>query len=427
MPVPVVRRHHLVVCTLAALPFLAGCAADAPFTAPEPAVRASVQSFTLAGTDFLVAGAPVGSFGAFVVNNSGRATTEFWDNLSADRPAAGTASQNCNVGHWASGTFSTTCENDAPGSDVNIPAAGTWTRYWGDGPQSRDPSAFMFTGAHQYKVRLLASYAGNSSVVGYYTRIGGSYQFTPVAPWGLKTIGTEVTIPAGADWGLFIGNRFNPDLAGCGTGPNGERYYCSDANGGFTPTTPPVPLQQHALFTNGAGSAFLVGMEDNSVETLPEGTFYDSDYQDYIFRIEPVVAPGGGPVGGCSPGFWRNQRGDAWPGGYSPNTLFTAVFGEGANPEAFAGRTLHEVLTQGGGGLTALGRHTVSALLNAATPNGVMNYELTPQQVIDKFKAVYPGGDYGALADEFEALQDENGRVCTVPRVNVNGGGGRRR
>ena len=35
--------------------------------------------------------------------------------------------------------------------------------------------------------------------------------------------------------------------------------------------------------------------------------------------------------------------------------------------DAFPGMTLLEVLSQGGGGLNALGRHTVAALLNAAS------------------------------------------------------------
>jgi hypothetical protein len=68
--------------------------------------------------------------------------------------------------------------------------------------------------------------------------------------------------------------------------------------------------------------------------------------------------------------------------------------------------TLLQVLEQGGGGLNALGRHTVAALLNAAS--GGVDYALTPAEVISAFNAVFPGGDYEALKNLF-ATQNEFG------------------
>jgi hypothetical protein len=50
------------------------------------------------------------------------------------------------------------------------------------------------------------------------------------------------------------------------------------------------------------------------------------------------------------------------------------------------------------------GRHTVAALLNTAS-SGV-SFNLTPQQVIDAFNAVFPGGDFEDLKDEFEAFNE---------------------
>ena len=76
---------------------------------------------------------------------------------------------------------------------------------------------------------------------------------------------------------------------------------------------------------------------------------------------------------------------------------------------AFSGLTLLQVLEQGGGGLNALGRHTVSALLNAAS--GGVSSPFTPQDVINQFNAVFPGGDYEGQKNVFE---DENERGCPL-------------
>jgi hypothetical protein len=81
--------------------------------------------------------------------------------------------------------------------------------------------------------------------------------------------------------------------------------------------------------------------------------------------------------------------------------------------DAFPGLSFQEVLSGKGGGLTALGRHTVSAYFNAVALGS--DYELTPAEVVAKFNAVFPGGDYGALSDEFAALEDVDERICPNP------------
>jgi hypothetical protein len=67
-----------------------------------------------------------------------------------------------------------------------------------------------------------------------------------------------------------------------------------------------------------------------------------------------------------------------------------------------------QVLGNGGGGLKALGRHTVAALLNGADPD--VDYKYTDEEVIAMFQAVYPGKnkDYEALKDKF-AVENERG------------------
>jgi hypothetical protein len=108
---------------------------------------------------------------------------------------------------------------------------------------------------------------------------------------------------------------------------------------------------------------------------------------------------------GCTPGYWKqSQHFGSWKG-YSPNQKFSTVF-----DNAFPGKTLLEVLGQGGGGLNALGRHTVAALLDASSG---IDYGMAAEEVIAKFNAAYPGTDYETLKDQFAAM---NERGCPLGR-----------
>lgn len=112
-------------------------------------------------------------------------------------------------------------------------------------------------------------------------------------------------------------------------------------------------------------------------------------------------------LAGCTPGFWKQEQHFEFWTGYSPSTLFSDVF-----ENAFPGKTLLQVVSAGGGGLTALGRHTVAALLNASNPN--VNYGVaTPAEVIAAFNAAYPGtqSSYNTLKNRFE---DFNEIGCTA-------------
>lgn len=112
-----------------------------------------------------------------------------------------------------------------------------------------------------------------------------------------------------------------------------------------------------------------------------------------------VVIEGGGQ--GCTPGYWKQDHHfGSWTAPYTPDTLFSDVF-----EDAFPGKTLVEVLAQGGGQEFALGRHTVAALLNAASPG--VSYDLPVDSVIDMFNSAYPDGDYEALKDYFENFNEQ--------------------
>jgi hypothetical protein len=126
-----------------------------------------------------------------------------------------------------------------------------------------------------------------------------------------------------------------------------------------------------------------------------------------LVRFTNTFVPPPPPSGlqGCTPGYWKqDQHFNSWTAPYTPNTLFNTVF-----DNAFPGMTLLQVLENGGGGLDALGRHTVAALLSSAS-NGV-NYGMTPAQVIAAFNAVFPGGNYEGQKNIFAAL---NERTCPL-------------
>jgi hypothetical protein len=120
----------------------------------------------------------------------------------------------------------------------------------------------------------------------------------------------------------------------------------------------------------------------------------------------PEEPPEGGQ--GCTPGYWRQDHHyDSWTAPYTPNTLFSDVFAD-----AFPGKTLGQVVWLNGGGLNALGRHAVAALLNAASAN--VSYDLTTAQVISQFNTAYASGSKGTIEDLKNVLDMLNNQGCTL-------------
>jgi len=111
---------------------------------------------------------------------------------------------------------------------------------------------------------------------------------------------------------------------------------------------------------------------------------------------------------GCTPGYWKQeQHFDSWMG-YSPADMFSAVFGN----NAFPGMTLLAVMKQGGGGLNALGRHAVAALLNASSMD--VSYDRSVAQVIAMFNAAYASGNEGAVETTKNVLNYFNELGCSL-------------
>ena len=230
---------------------------------------------------------PIGDAGAFtnaiVADNSLRLTTEFWDNTSADNPVSG-STVNCNIGHYATGSFSDDCANDPPNAAASNANKGGYSKYFGDGVADLDAAGFMFKGNNTYTVTLRGSYNGQNSQVGWFTVTGGVYTFHEIPAWSARTINAAVLIdPLGKDWGFYINNTFNTNGGGC----QDADHDCSDATGGFTG----MSFQQFALMINATSDRYLVGAEDNKLELLPNGFTADSDYNDYIWSLDPTPVP----------------------------------------------------------------------------------------------------------------------------------------
>lgn len=139
----------------------------------------------------------------------------------------------------------------------------------------------------------------------------------------------------------------------------------------------------------------------------PTVTVLVDDIHRTSVRFKNVEIPEeeGEGFAGCTPGFWKqSQHFQFWTAPYTPDTPFADVFAD-----AFPGMTLLQVLGQGGGGIEALGRHAVAALLNSASAD--VDYGPSPAGVISAFNAAFASGDYETQKNVFERL---NERGCTA-------------
>jgi hypothetical protein len=138
-------------------------------------------------------------------------------------------------------------------------------------------------------------------------------------------------------------------------------------------------------------------VSSNTITAVASGDRGDRVVFTNTGTLPPPPPPGDQ---GCTPGYWKqDQHFDSWTAPFTPTTLFDDVF-----EDAFPGLTLLDVLNLGGGGLNALGRHTVAALLNAAS-SGV-EYPLTTTQVINGFNGVFPGGDFETLKNRWAGFNE---------------------
>lgn len=106
---------------------------------------------------------------------------------------------------------------------------------------------------------------------------------------------------------------------------------------------------------------------------------------------------------GCTPGYWKQEHHfDSWTG-YNPTDTYCSVFGVGPCI------TLLEALEAKGGGEYALQRHSVAALLNAASAD--VSYDVFVADLISAVQDAYADGSkqaFNSLKDELEGFNEQN-------------------
>ena len=125
--------------------------------------------------------------------------------------------------------------------------------------------------------------------------------------------------------------------------------------------------------------------------------------------VKPKPPKGGE---GCTPGYWKqDQHFDSWVG-FEPGDFFEAVFGVEDVTVRAGGRstidnpTLLEALNATGGGVNALARHAVAALLNASNPD--VDSDFTVAEVIALVQEAFESGDF-ETAQRLLAAANEQG------------------
>jgi hypothetical protein len=136
---------------------------------------------------------------------------------------------------------------------------------------------------------------------------------------------------------------------------------------------------------------------------------------------------------GCTPGYWKNHV-EAWEGGITvivggnlkvltPDTLVRDAFDVDFLDDSYDSLTLLQALNLSGGGVNALLRIGVAALLNSSEiPSPIIDYSLTDDQVYDR---VRDGLDpqYVVNLAEFADDNDTESKKNILDAANNNEGG----
>lgn len=135
--------------------------------------------------------------------------------------------------------------------------------------------------------------------------------------------------------------------------------------------------------------------------------------QDQITIIEVEVPEEEEGPEGLTPGFWKNHP-LCWDG-YEPTQYFNDVFDVsisiGNGKKAAENPTLMEALNANGGGINALARHAVAALLNAAHPD--VNYPLSNTEIINAVHEAIANGEPAItdLKDQLDMYNNLGGGI----------------
>jgi hypothetical protein len=117
-----------------------------------------------------------------------------------------------------------------------------------------------------------------------------------------------------------------------------------------------------------------------------------------------TVATLGGTLAGLTPGFWKNHT-SLWQQ-YSSSAKLTSIFsGASALGSPYNSETLLDAISAGGGGVTALFRMGVAAVLNASDTR--VGYPLTVTQIENAVNKAIGSGGSAQQVDDLEGLLDK--------------------
>ena len=194
---------------------------------------------------------------------------------------------------------------------------------------------------------------------------------------------------------------------------------------------------EDTLAAPNAGNELYLGYY---LTTLPAG---ETDVEIELFSPDPTSLPEGDSVWlagvnasvtepedergfeGCTPGYWRNHTGEgpgrqanAWePTDYATTDLFSDPFDRIITVRT-GGRstaedpTLLQAVVAPGGGINALARHAVAALLNAAHPD--VNSYYTVEEVIQLVKDALDGVGPYSIEETKDLLEWANELGCPL-------------
>jgi hypothetical protein len=129
-------------------------------------------------------------------------------------------------------------------------------------------------------------------------------------------------------------------------------------------------------------------------------TVTDRFHFDQVRIVAHCAPPPPTGDNGCTPGYWKQTHHfDSWVG-FAPTDKYEAVFGVSVPGDP----SLLDALNASGGGINALERHSVAALLNAS--NSDVGYPLTVSQVIARVQAAIAGGTIEQTKNEFEQFNE---------------------
>jgi cysteine-rich repeat protein len=119
---------------------------------------------------------------------------------------------------------------------------------------------------------------------------------------------------------------------------------------------------------------------------------------------------------GCTPGYWKALKHlDSWQG-VAPGDNFNTTFGTSATFSVkdcgTSNPTLLQALKCGGGGLSALGRHAVAALLNSL--NGGVEYGFSAADVKAVVQQAIASGNKRVIEAAKDELADQNELGCPL-------------